>query len=410
MMINRLVLGLGTVLYFSVPAWAGSGQSLAIVVSRDRQSLVVYRGSEVVATSNVSTGKPGHSTPTGIFTVLEKQKYHESNLYDSAPMPYMQRITWSGVALHESNHVPRRPASHGCVRLPRDFAKALYGMTEAGVPVVISDAPVIPEGIAHAVLFRPSNPATNGMLLSDATLRLRPVSDFLIPTEVASAETSIVPPDPVVAPARSDKGLRILITRRGLADDIEDMQAILNGLGFDAGEPDGRLGRKTIAAINAFKLTRDLPVKGNLITDAVAEAIYTAGARPKPPAGQLFVRQNFKPLFDAPIPLMNPEIALGTHFLQLGAMDPAMGTAEWYGLTVPDAMSKATRRRLGIQQGAGSLSEALDRVAIPPALRERIEAALTPGSTITITDGGLGKETGTTGTDFITLTNTGSGG
>ena len=406
-MIDRLVLGLGAALFLSAPAWAGEGQNLAIVVSRDKQSLVVYRGSQVIATSNVSTGKPGHATPTGIFTVLEKQKYHESNLYSSAPMPFMQRITWSGVALHESNSVPRRPASHGCVRLPHAFAKSLYGMTEAGVPVVIADEPLTPEGIAHPTLFRPSNPATNGTLLSDATLRLKPVSDFVVPTEVASNEASIAPPEPLVAAPRSDKGLRILITRRGLADDVKDIQTILNQLGFDAGEPDGRLGRKTVAAINAFKLTKDMPVKGNLLTEQLVDAVYTAGGKPKPPAGQLFVRQDFKPLFDAPVPLANPEIALGTHFLQLGAMDPALGTADWYGMTVPDSMSKATARRLGITAPAGSLDEAMDRIAIPPDLRERIEALLTPGSTITITDGGLGKETGTEGTDFVTLTHPG---
>ena len=105
-MTYSLVLGLGAALILAEPAFAGSAAPLAIVVSRDTQSLAVYRGTEVVATSRVSTGKPGHSTPTGIFTILEKRKYHESNLYDSAPMPFMQRITWSGVALHESASVP----------------------------------------------------------------------------------------------------------------------------------------------------------------------------------------------------------------------------------------------------------------------------------------------------------------
>ncbi len=398
----RLVLGLGLALIVVAPAHAGSARSLAIVVSRDTQSLAVYDGDQVVATSNVSTGKPGHATPTGIFTIIEKQKYHESNLYDSAPMPFMQRITWSGVALHESKSVPRRPASHGCVRLPHGFAKDLYGMTETGVPVIIADAPLTPAAVSHPLLFRPVNPASSGTLLSDAELRLAPIADFLKPTEVALNEASI-PPRAMVKPA-DDKGLRILITRRGLADDIKDVQAALNGLGFDTGEPDGHLGRKTVAAINAFKLTKDLPTKGNLLTEETIAAIFKAVGKPLPPEGQIYVRQNFKPLFDAPVTIRNPEIALGTHVLQLRDMNAGSGSAEWYGMTVPDGMSKATARRLGITAEHGNLAETMDRIAIPEEVRNRIEAELAPGSLITITDGGLGKETGTEGTDFITLT------
>src|SRR6476469_2686469 len=176
-MMYRLVMGLGAVLILVAPAWAAEGRSLAIVVSRDTQSLAVYDGDQVIDTSRVSTGKPGHATPTGIFTIIEKQKYHESNLYSSAPMPFMQRITWSGVALHESNSVPRHPASHGCVRLPHAFAKSLYGMTETGVPFVIAYAPRTPESIEQPALCRPTNPAENGTLLSDATLRLKSISD-----------------------------------------------------------------------------------------------------------------------------------------------------------------------------------------------------------------------------------------
>lgn len=399
----RLVMGLGMALALVVPAHAGSSKSLAIVVSRDTQSLAVYDGDQVVATSNVSTGKPGHATPTGIFTIIEKKKYHESNLYDSAPMPFMQRITWSGVALHESKSVPRRPASHGCVRLPHGFAKELYGMTQTGVPVIISDAPLTPAAISHPLLFRPLDPQEGGTLLSDAELRLAPISDFLTPTEVALNEASIPPAQ--TAKPMEDKGLRILITRRGLGDTIKDLQAALNSLGYDTGEPDGRLGRKTTAAVNAFKLTRDMPVKGTLLTDDVIAAIFKAAGRQSPPAGQIHVRRNFKPLFDAPVTIRMPETALGTHVMQLRDMNAGSGTAEWFAMTLPDGMSNKTAKRLGITAPHGTLAQTMDRIVIPEDIRRKIEAELTPGSLITITDGGLGQETGTEGTDFITLTN-----
>ncbi len=400
----RLIMGLGLALILAAPAHAGSSKSLSIIVSRDTQSLAVFDGDRIVATSNVSTGKPGHATPTGIFTIIEKQKYHESNLYDSAPMPFMQRITWSGVALHESKSVPRRPASHGCVRLPHGFAKELYGMTETGIPVIIADAPLTPASLTHPLLFRPVNPAAGGTLLSDAELRLSTISDFMTPTEVALNEASIPSAKEAARPVE-DKGLRILITRRGQKDLVKDAQAALAGLGFDVGEPDGHLGRRTIAAINAFKLTHDLPVKGNLLGEETVSAIFKAAGKPLPPEGQIYVRRNFKPLFDAPVAIARPEVALGTHVMQLRDMNAGAGSAEWFGMTVPDGMSKATAKRLGITEPHGTLAEAMDRITIPSDIRNRIEAELAPGSLITITDGGLGKETGTEGTDFITLTN-----
>ena len=150
-MLSRLVFGLGLLSATALvhPALAADARTLQIFVSKDAQSLTLYDGTEVVATSKVSTGKPGHTTPSGIFSVIEKQRYHESNIYSAAPMPFMQRLTWSGIALHESHSVPRYPASHGCVRMPAAFAKQLYKMTAMGVPVVITDAEVTPEPIDH---------------------------------------------------------------------------------------------------------------------------------------------------------------------------------------------------------------------------------------------------------------------
>ncbi len=147
----------------TVVAAADNARTLQIIVSKDSQSLAVYDGAKVVATSKVSTGKQGHDTPTGIFSVLEKRKYHESNLYSNAPMPWMQRLTWSGIALHESSSVPNYPASHGCVRLPAAFAKSLYQMTTRGVHVIISDEAVSPQPITHASLFVPPPSARPAM-------------------------------------------------------------------------------------------------------------------------------------------------------------------------------------------------------------------------------------------------------
>jgi len=114
---------------------------VTVVVSVPEQVAYVYRGDVLIGASSVSTGKPGHETPIGAFTILQKELDHHSNLYDDAEMPFMQRLTWDGVALH-AGRVMNRPASHGCVRLPLGFARRLYAVTSLGATVVITDQPV----------------------------------------------------------------------------------------------------------------------------------------------------------------------------------------------------------------------------------------------------------------------------
>jgi lipoprotein-anchoring transpeptidase ErfK/SrfK len=112
------------------------GGPLFLVIDLGAQRAMLYRGGVPIAASTVSTGKKGRGTPTGVFTILQKEVMHRSRTYDDAPMPYMQRLTWKGVALH-AGHVSGRPTSHGCIRLPRGFAKRLYAVTRLGTPVMI---------------------------------------------------------------------------------------------------------------------------------------------------------------------------------------------------------------------------------------------------------------------------------
>jgi hypothetical protein len=110
-------------------------RGVRMVVSIPQQRLYVFRNGELVTTSAVSTGKKGHGTPTGTFRILQKAVFHRSNLYSSAPMPYMQRLTQGGVALH-AGHVPGYPASHGCIRLPLAMAKKLFKLTNFSTTAV----------------------------------------------------------------------------------------------------------------------------------------------------------------------------------------------------------------------------------------------------------------------------------
>jgi len=138
-----------------VPQVAPEGPML-LLVNLSTQRGLLFRNGVPIGASTVSTGKTGHGTPTGVFTILQKQVVHHSSKYDNAPMPYMERLTWEGVALHAGN-LPGYPASHGCIRLPAGFAKLLYGATKLGMTVIITDEKVTPR-IAPAPQIVASSP------------------------------------------------------------------------------------------------------------------------------------------------------------------------------------------------------------------------------------------------------------
>ncbi len=382
---------------------AGAKTPLQVVVSRDQQSLVVYDGDTVVATSKVSTGKAGHATPTGIFSILEKRRRHELNIYSNAPMPFMQRLTWSGIALHGSNHVPDYPASHGCVRLPGKFAASLFKMTGYGMHVVISDRQIAPVEVASEMLFQPSESRPKGPALSDVPLRPA-IGEF----NQSAVEVAMTDKRP--SPVASDEEkvpIRILITRRGTQESVRDLQTLLNTLGYDAGLPDGFSGPATAAAIEAFQRAEGLPVEGK-ITPELIEAVFRKAGHSAPLNGVLRVRRQFQPVFEAEVAIAEPEMALGTHLLQFQDLDTNTGQGKWFGMSLENRLPKTTKKRLGITAEGepdrpGALERTLSRITVPKDARERLAGLLANGSSLSITDTESGLETGE-GTDFITVT------
>jgi lipoprotein-anchoring transpeptidase ErfK/SrfK len=128
-----------------------SAEPVTVVVSIPQQRAFVYRGDMLVAASSVSTGKDGKETPVGVYPILQKNEDHKSNLYNAAPMPFMQRLTWDGIALHAGRN-PGFPDSHGCVRLPAAFAKKLFGITQLGTTVVVTDMDVVGNQLDRSLL------------------------------------------------------------------------------------------------------------------------------------------------------------------------------------------------------------------------------------------------------------------
>lgn len=400
--------------------WNGDApvnEPVHLIVSVPRQQVDVYVGGKLVASSPVSTGRKSHPTPTGVFSILDKKKYHRSNIYSRAPMPFMQRLTWSGIALHASNQVPNYPASHGCVRLPPEFAKKLFRFTEIGAHVIIAGNETTPVAFSHPKLFQPvalqrQAAATTGFTLDGlqysadsgptAPLILEASVEAMQPRKIG-AETQPAEVEPVNGPP-----VRILVTRRTGRELVRDVQTMLKELGYDPGELDGWMGRRTGGAIASFQESRGLPETGAM-SEALVEELYRAAGKDQPPTGHLYVRRDFAPVFDVPVTIAKPEVPLGTHlFTAMDFKDDAT-EVQWLAMTLNDGMPDPLATEPGddktdTEPMPSAAKEALDRIKIPVAVRRWISAMLTPGSSLAISDDGISRETLDKGTDFVVLT------
>ena len=146
---------------------------LQLMVSINEQRAVLYSNGVRVAETKVSTGTASHPTPTGVFSIIQKNRWHRSNLYGNAPMFYMHRLTWSGIALHEG-HLPGHAASHGCIRMPTEFVSRLWNVSKMGMRVVVARVQLTPEEFTHAKLFNPLQKPIDTQRTSEMPEGLRP--------------------------------------------------------------------------------------------------------------------------------------------------------------------------------------------------------------------------------------------
>ncbi|WP_172838519.1 L,D-transpeptidase family protein [Stappia sp. ES.058] len=357
-----------------------------ILVSLKDQTLDVYRGTQLVESTRISSGKRGYGTPTGIFSILEKRRRHFSNLYNDAPMPYMQRLTWSGIALHEGR-VPNYPASHGCIRLPRGFARDLFGRTERGGHVIVTRERTRPEGILHAALPRSGAMATEFASLDADAVLLRPA----LPGAASDNEPATVGSIDRAAEPRAEPRdpLRILITRTTPRERLRDMQRVLDELGYAPGPVDGVMGRKTRAAIRLFQEGAELPVTGEA-TDLVLRALYSAAGETGPATGRLYVRRKFKEIYSANIVLKDPDAPIGTHIYTVIDDGGTVSAPRWMSVT-----AAATQ--------GGDAHGILSRVEWTPQARAFVEDRLALGSSLIVTDRPFRLHSGL-GTDFVVTT------
>jgi L,D-transpeptidase catalytic domain len=187
--------------------WMGEAVTtgpVVMVVSITEQRAYVYRNGVLIGATTVSTGRPGHPTPTGVFTVLQKQKEHRSTIYDGAPMPYMERLTWGGIALHAGG-LPGYPESHGCIHLPSEFARRLFEISPNGMTVVIGSDASEPMRVAHP-----------GYLAPVSVVGGQPIApDPLTPSEAERWQPELSTTGPVSI-VLSQGSKRIIVYRNGI--------------------------------------------------------------------------------------------------------------------------------------------------------------------------------------------------
>jgi hypothetical protein len=388
-----------------MPLWSTkpAGQVIFVVSIAD-QRLTIYDDGVPVARTPVSTGVEGHLTPRGIFSIIQKDRFHKSNIYSDAPMPYMQRITWSGVAMHEG-HVTGRPASHGCVRLPHDIAARLWPYTKMGMRVIISDTDVTPSEFSHPNLFAAAKHATT------ATVELVKNQRFAEAKSVnmndATATTAKASRAAHEAPAEQP-GFVLETTMAKVAIDRREKERASEV----ARPPASPTSGSTVAA---------LPPPGQSIEQKPEAAPAAVIAIPpgsghvsmfiSKKTGKLYVRRNFEPIFETPVVIRDPSKPMGSHLFTAMNLKDAGEKVRWTSIDVHDTPDVVTPRRRKGEPAAAQIiapapsgsAEALDRVFIPEEARVAIAALIVPGTSLIITDQGFGRETGK-GTDFIVLT------
>jgi len=337
---------------------------------------------------------PGHPTPMGVFSVIQKQRWHHSNLYSNAPMPYMQRITWSGVALH-AGVVPGHPASHGCIRLPERFAVRLWGMTKVGARVIITRGDAAPYEITH--------PRLAG--LTKAT-------DAAREPGMENARSSAAPDQPEVGSA----AVVVAATRARTRASQDDSAPSMSDVGASP-QAEGGTADKPAEAGHAAEPPAE-PTPAQKIDDALQQHPGPISLFVSRKLGKLFVRKGFAPVFEVPVTIARPEAPLGTHVFTASRPMNEGGDVRWLAVSLgydraagASAPAKRKGRAARDERPAPLTSqtlrqaavEALDRIELPPEALEHIVPLIASGASLLISDQGLGSETGRD-TDFIVVT------
>ncbi|WP_036048311.1 L,D-transpeptidase family protein [Bradyrhizobium sp. Tv2a-2] len=408
-----------------------AGEPILAIVSLQRQRITIYDAQGWILRAPVSSGQKGRETPSGIFAVIEKDADHHSNLYDDASMPHMQRLTWSGIALH-GGPLPGYPASHGCVRMPYGFAEQLFDLTQMGLRVIIAPGDAAPVEIAHPALLRPK-PGAGALVLArnadvaEATSKFnqarlaagtayREATAAMVPVRVAQnqklrAETQLAAAETALTNATTDEAKQAADDAKAqVTARIADLQTQL-----DAAQAQLRL------KADARTAARDAVGAAEAAQTAAAEAARQAAHELDPVSvlisrktQKLYVRQGFEPIFDAPIAIADPDRPIGTYVFTALERTGGNDDIKWSVVSLEGARPQTdavdSRGRPAARSGrdvepilavADGAKAALDRITIPQEVLERIPGT-SPRSSMIVTDEAPSSET-SKGTDFVVV-------
>jgi hypothetical protein len=440
-----------------------AGVPLLAVVALREQRVTIYDAAGRLSRAPVSTGQSGYETPAGVYSVIQKEAEHFSNLYDDASMPFMQRITWSGIALH-AGVLPGYPASHGCIRMPHTFAEHLFELTKLGMRVVVAPRDVAPLEISNPALFQPkpldgalvaaSIPAASDaqpLALAGASAAHQPVPGLTLRklVEVRAAEASEATRRAEAArlaalraagdTMRSRRAIRMAeaaVTRAAAqlkeaeraTESLPSPESVWQGEDIELSK-----NKLRAAVIKAASVLAAVQAEAEPLTETAAslrEAVKAAEAarsaavaaareaatRMAPisvfisrQAQRLYVRQAFQPLFEVPITISDADRPIGTHvFTALDYVNDGAGL-RWSALSMTGSEREGEHAHAGRRRGddapAANLvaaKAALERIAIPQQARDRVSEVVSPGSSLIISDELLSKET-SKGTEFVVL-------
>ena len=396
-----------------------AGEPIMAIVSIKAQQVTFYDADGWILRAPVSTGTTGRETPAGVFAIIEKDKDHHSTLYDDAWMPNMQRITWNGVALH-GGPLPGYAASHGCVRMPYDFAEKLFDKTWIGMRVIISPNDAAPVEFSHPALFVP-----NAKAVAAAPAR----AETLAREADEAAKTADEAKKAAATAAREAASLTASLHKLEWLKPRADAELAFAGRALAAAKTDQEKARaeqlKQKAAANAAQVgtqldTAKADAKSKLDAAAAAKDGAKAAETKKATAAKaaseaklalepvsayvsratqkLYVRRNtHKPwpdggeVFDAtievPVTIRNPDKPIGTHVFTAMARNDA--GLRWTAVTIDNG---------------DDAKDALDRITIPQDVLHRIAPTALPRSSIIVSDEPLSRETNYR-TEFVAVLN-----
>src|SRR5215469_4595683 len=393
-----------------------AGEPIMAIVSIGSQQVTFYDADGWTLRAPVSTGTTGRETPAGVFAIIEKQKDHHSTLYDDAWMPNMQRITWNGIALH-GGPLPGYAASHGCVRMPYDFAEKLFDKTWIGMRVIISPNDVAPVEFSHPALFVPNAealaaaPARAETLAAEAAKTADEAKKAAATTarEAASLTVSLrklewLKPRADAELAFAVKALAAAKTDQAKAR-AEELKQKAAATAAEAGTQLDRAKADAKSRLDAAAAAKDAAEAAETKKAAAAEAASEAKLALEPVSvyisratQKLYVRRNtnkrspeggevFDATIEVPVTIRNPDRPIGTHVFTAMARNGA--GLRWTAVTIDNG---------------DDAKDALDRITIPQDVLDRIAPTALPRSSIIVSDEPLSRETNYR-TEFVAVLN-----